>query len=88
MLLASKSVQYGFNIHIVTAGYTQRFIPLETLASNTRSHLELLTSRVENKYRHIDDTVSKTEAVLQNWDKETEEGIRTIHTSRDEQVSI
>ena len=77
-----------YNIHIVTAGNTHRFIPLEKLASNTRSHLELLTSKVENKYRHIDDTVSKTEAVLQNWDKETEEGVTTIHKSRDEQVSI
>ena len=48
----------------------------------------LLTERVENKYRHIDDTVIKSEAVLQNWDKETEEGITTIHKSKDEQVSI
>ena len=61
---------------------------LKKLSDDIKSSVESLKIKVEDKFVEISAVINETMDIISEWDAQTDNGVRLIRRTRDEQVLL
>ena len=68
--------------------HKQKLVSLKKLSDDIKGSVEPLKIKVEDRFDDISVVIKETTIALSEWDIETEEGVRLIRRTKDEQVVL
>ena len=88
IFLQQRNILYtSSNSTIFLLGNGHQYASLKQIATQVKQSTEPLTQKAEDRFDDVSALIKEVTILLSEWDIGTEEGVRLLHRTRDEQAS-